>query len=178
MAAMSVLMLNGRTLFITDPYVNDCRDAEQLAEIALLAAEEIRRFGVVHKAALLSHSSFGSVRSASALKMREARGLIRQRAPHLEVDGEMHADAALSPEIRQRVCLDSSLKGEANLLVMPNMDAANIAVNLLKITADGITIGPILLGSARPVHILTPSATVRRLVNITALAVVDAASRK
>jgi malate dehydrogenase (oxaloacetate-decarboxylating)(NADP+) len=134
----------------------------------------VRRFGLTPKLALLSHSSFGSVRSASALKMREARMLIRQRAQHLEVDGEMHADAALSVEMRQRVCMDSSLKGEANLLIMPNMDAANISMNLLKMTADGIAIGPILLGAARPVHILTASATVRRLVNITALAVMDA----
>ncbi|MDD5296154.1 MAG: NADP-dependent malic enzyme [Rhodocyclaceae bacterium] len=175
MASMSVLLLHGRTLFITDPYVNENPSAEELAEIALMAADEVQRFGVTPKLALLSHSSFGSVRSASALKMREARLLIRQRAQHLEVDGEMHADAALSPEIRQRVCMDSSLKGEANLLVMPNLDAANIAVNLLKMTADGITVGPILLGAARPVHILTASATVRRLVNMTALAVVDAA---
>jgi malate dehydrogenase (oxaloacetate-decarboxylating)(NADP+) len=174
MAAMSVLLLPGRTLFITDPYVNENPSAENLAEIALMAAEEVRRFGVTPKLALLSHSSFGSVRSASALKMREARTLIRQRAQHLEVDGEMHADAALSVEMRQRVCMDSSLKGEANLLIMPNMDAANISMNLLKMTADGIAIGPILLGAAKPVHILTASATVRRLVNITALAVVDA----
>jgi malate dehydrogenase (oxaloacetate-decarboxylating)(NADP+) len=174
MAAMSVLLLPGRTLFITDPYVNENPSAENLAEIALMAAEEVRRFGLTPKLALLSHSSFGSVRSASALKMREARMLIRQRAQHLEVDGEMHADAALSVEMRQRVCMDSSLKGEANLLIMPNMDAANISMNLLKMTADGIAIGPILLGAARPVHILTASATVRRLVNITALAVMDA----
>ncbi len=174
MAAMSVMLLPGRTLFITDPYVNENPSAEELAQIAIMAADEVQRFGVTPKLALLSHSSFGSVRSASALKMREARMLIRQRAHHLEVDGEMHPDAALSSEIRARVCMDSSLKGEANLLIMPNMDAANISVNLLKMTADGITVGPILLGAAMPVHILTPSATVRRLVNITALAVVDA----
>ncbi|MDT3737781.1 MAG: NADP-dependent malic enzyme [Denitratisoma sp.] len=174
-AAMNVLMLPRHTLFICDTYVNEDPTAEQIAEMTLMAAEEVRRFGIAPKVALLSYSNFGSRKTASALKMREARRLIAERSPQLEVDGEMHGDAALSEEIRQRVFPDSALKGEANLLIMPNLDAANIAFNLLKITGgDGITVGPILLGAAKPVHILTSTATVRRLVNMTALAVVDA----
>ncbi len=174
-AAMNVLMLPRHTLFLCDTYVNEEPTADEIAEIALMAAEEVRRFGLLPKVALLSYSNFGSRKSASALKMREARRLIAERAPQLEVDGEMHGDAALSVEIRNKVFPDSVLKGEANLLVMPNLDAANIAFNLLKVTGgDGITVGPILLGAARPVHILTSTATVRRLVNMTALAVVDA----
>ncbi len=174
-AAMNVLMLPRHTLFICDTYVNEDPTAEQIAEMTLMAAEEVRRFGIVPKVALLSYSNFGSRKTASALKMREARRLIAERSPQLEVDGEMHGDAALSEEIRQKVFPDAVLKGEANLLIMPNLDAANIAFNLLKITGgDGITVGPILLGAAKPVHILTSTATVRRLVNMTALAVVDA----
>ncbi|PWB39945.1 MAG: NADP-dependent malic enzyme [Rhodocyclales bacterium] len=174
-AAMNVLMLPRHTLFICDTYVNEDPTAEQIAEMTLMAAEEVRRFGIAPKVALLSYSNFGSRKTASALKMREARRLIAERAPQLEVDGEMHGDAALSEEIRNKVFPDAVLKGEANLLIMPNLDAANIAFNLLKITGgDGITVGPILLGAAKPVHILTSTATVRRLVNMTALAVVDA----
>src|ERR1700740_3285632 len=143
--------------------------------MTLLAAEEVRRFGLAPKAALLSASNFGSVDIPSAAKMRRALQLITERAPQLEVDGEMHGDAALSEEIRLRVFPRSRLRGEADLLVMPTLDAANIAFNLLKTAAGGgVTIGPILLGAARPVHILTPSATVRRIVNMTALAVADA----
>ncbi|ANQ86369.1 malic enzyme [Azoarcus olearius] len=174
-AAMNLLMLPKRTLAITDTYVNEDPSAEEVAEIARMAAEELRRFGIEPRVALLSHSNFGSSRSASARKMREASELLRQLAPELECDGEMHGDAALSVEIRNKVHPDSSLVGEANLLVMPNLDAANISFNLMKIAnGDGVSVGPILLGAAKPVHILTPSATVRRLVNITALAVVDA----
>jgi len=174
-AAMNALMLPGRTVFITDTYVNPDPSAELLAEITLLAAEEVRRFGIVPKIALLSASSFGSVDLPSSSKMREALALIHARAPELDIEGEMHGDAALSEEIRLKVFPRSRLKGEANLLVMPTLDAANIAFNLLKTASgDGVTIGPILLGAARPVHILTPSATVRRIVNMTALAVVDA----
>ncbi len=173
-AAMNVLMLTGRTLFITDTYVNENPTAEEVAEIALMAADEVRAFGITPKLALLSHSNFGSSRSASALKMRKARDIILAKAPDLEVDGEMHGDAALSADIRDRSHPGSSLGGEANILVMPNMDAANIAFNLLKMTGEGITVGPLLLGTAKPVHILTPTATVRRLVNMTAVAVVDA----
>ncbi|MBL8487185.1 MAG: NADP-dependent malic enzyme, partial [Rhodocyclaceae bacterium] len=174
-AAMNVLLLPKHTLFLCDTYVNEDPDPELLADITLMAAEEVRRFGLSPKVALLSHSNFGSVKSASATKMRLARELVAARAPDLEIDGEMHGDAALSEEIRSRLYPDCRLKGEANLLIMPNVDAANIAFNLIKITTgEGITVGPILLGSARPVHIVTPTATVRRLVNMTALAVVDA----
>ncbi|MRR51515.1 MAG: NADP-dependent malic enzyme [Rhodocyclaceae bacterium] len=175
LATMNLLLLPKNTLFICDTYVNEDPSAELLAEIAVMAAEEVRRFGLTPKVALLSHSNFGSVRSESAAKMSRARALIAERAPDLEVDGEMHGDAALSEEIRNRLYPDCRLKGEANLLIMPNVDAANIAFNLIKVTnGDGITVGPILLGAAKPMHILTPTATVRRLVNMTALSVVDA----
>ncbi len=174
-ATMNVLMLPTYTLFLSDTYINEEPDAEQLAEITLMAANEVRRFGIAPKVALLSHSNFGSGKSASAKKVSAARRILEQRAPELEVDGEMHGDAALSQAIRDRFYPECRLKGEANLLIMPNLDAANIAFNLMKITnGEGITIGPILLGAAKPVHILTPTATVRRLVNMTALAVVDA----
>jgi malate dehydrogenase (oxaloacetate-decarboxylating)(NADP+) len=143
--------------------------------MTLLAAEAMRRFGLVPKVALLSASSFGSMRIPSARKMQEALRLINERAPELEIDGEMHGDAALSEEIRLKVFPRTRLKGEANLLIMPTLDAANISFNLLKTAAGGgVTIGPILLGAARPVHIVTPSATVRRMVNMTALVVSDA----
>jgi malate dehydrogenase (oxaloacetate-decarboxylating)(NADP+) len=178
-AAMNVLLLPGRTLFVCDTYINEDPTAEQIAEMTLMAADEVRRFGLTPKVALLSHSNFGSSRSASARKMAKARELLAVRAPELELDGEMQADAALSEEIRSKAYPDSRLKGEANLLVMPNLDAANIAFNLLKITGGaGVTIGPILLGCARSVHIVTPSATVRRLVNMAALASVGAASSR
>ncbi len=174
-AAMNVLLMAKRTLFIADTYVNEDPGVEQLAEITIMAAEEVKRFGVAPRIALLSHSSFGSDDSPAALKMNRARDLIEQRAPDLEVEGEMHGDAALSDSIRNHVHPDSRLKGEANLLIMPNLDAANISFNLLKMTGgEGVTVGPILLGAAKPVHILTPTATVRRLVNMTALCVVDA----
>jgi malate dehydrogenase (oxaloacetate-decarboxylating)(NADP+) len=175
-AAMNALILPGRTVFICDTYVTDDPDAEGIAEMTLLAAEEIRRFGVAPKVALLSASSFGSLlRSPSAAKMRRARELITERAPELEIEGEMHGDAALSEETRLRVFPRSRLRGEANLLIMPTLEAANIAFTLLKTAAGGgVTIGPILLGAARPVHILTPSASVRRVLNMTALAVADA----
>jgi malate dehydrogenase (oxaloacetate-decarboxylating)(NADP+) len=175
--AMNVLILPKRTLFICDTYVNFDPTAEQISEMTVLAAEEIRRFGVTPKVALLSHSNFGTSDRPSAVKMRQALELIARRAPELEVEGEMHGDAALSEDVRAGLFPRSRLKGEANLLIMPTLDAANIAFNLLKTaSADGITIGPVLLGCARPAHILTPSATVRRIVNMTALAVVDANS--
>ena len=175
-AAMNVLLLPGRSVFICDTYVNENPSAEEIAEMTLMAADGVRRFGLTPKVALVSHSNFGSSRSASALKMAHARELLALRAPDLEVDGEMQGDAALSEDIRSKAYPDARLKGEANLLVMPNLDAANIAFNLLKITGgEGITIGPILLGCAKAVHILTPSATVRRIVNMAALASVDAA---
>jgi len=141
----------------------------------MLAAEEIRRFGITPKVALLSHSNFGSSSHPQAKKMQYALALINAADPDLEVDGEMHGDSALSEEVRLAVLPDSRLKGAANLLIMPTVDAANISFNLLKVASgDGVTLGPILLGVARPVHILTPSATVRRIVNMTALTVVDA----
>jgi malate dehydrogenase (oxaloacetate-decarboxylating)(NADP+) len=179
LAAMNLLILPNRTLFLCDTYVNQDPSPEQIAEIAVLAAEEVQRFGLVPKVALLSHSNFGTSRAASAAKMSRAVEILGEIAPALEVEGEMHGDAALDESIRMRLFPNSRLKGEANLLIMPNLDAANIAFNLLKVTVgEGITIGPILLGAARPVHIVTPTATVRRLVNIAALASVDAASGK
>ena len=175
MYAMNLLMLPKRIVFICDTYINHDPTAEQVAEMTILAAEEIRRFGVVPKVALLSHSSFGTSNEPSAVKMRDALALLNERAPDLEVDGEMHGDAALSAEVRKITLPHSRLKGEANLLIMPTMDAANISFNLLKTAAGGgITIGPILLGAAKPVHIVTPTATVRRIINMTALTVVDA----
>lgn len=173
---MNLLMLPGRTVFIADTYVNYDPSAEQLADMALLAAEEIRAFGITPKVALLSHSTFGTEDTPTSVKMRQVLSLLSQRAPELEVEGEMHGDAALDEKIRLSAFPNSRLKGQANLLVMPTLDAANISFNLLKVAAgDNLTVGPILLGAAKPVNILTPTATVRRIVNITALTVVDAA---
>ncbi|MDY7576015.1 NADP-dependent malic enzyme [Actimicrobium sp. CCI2.3] len=178
-AAMNGLILPDRQLVLVDTHVNENPTAEQLAEITIMAAEEMRRFGLYPRAALLSHSSFGSSNSESAKKMRAALAIIQRDAPDLEVDGEMHGDAALDSKLRNKMMPDSPLKGDANLLVMPNMDSANIAYNLLKVAAgNGVAIGPILLGCARAVHILTPSATVRRIVNMTALCVVDAIAER
>ncbi len=177
-AAMNALVLQDRQVVLVDTHVNENPTAEQIAEITIMAAEEMKRFGLHPRAALLSHSNFGTSNSASALKMREALAIIRERAPKLEVDGEMHGDIALDGAALKKAMPDTLLKGDANLLVLPNIDAANIAYNLLKVTAGaGVAIGPVLLGCARPVHILTPSATVRRIVNMTALAVVDAVQR-
>ncbi len=174
-ACMNGLVLPGRQVFLVDTHVNYDPTAEQLCEITILAAEEMLRFGIQPKAALLSHSNFGSSNQPSAVKMREALELIREKAPWLEVDGEMHGDTALDPVYRKELMPRSALSGEANLLVLPNIDAANISYNLLKTAAGGgIAIGPVLLGAAKPVHILTPSATVRRIVNMTALTVADA----
>ena len=174
-AAMNAVMMTRRTVFIADTYVNADPTAEQVAEITLLAADEIRRFGIVPKAALLSHSNFGTSDHPSAAKMRQALALVNAADPDLEIDGEMHGDAALSEEVRMGAFPHSRLTGEANLLVMPTVDAANISFNLLKVSSGGgVTLGPILLGVAKPVNILTPSATVRRIVNMTALTVVDA----
>ncbi len=174
-AAMNALMLPNRTVFICDTYVTPDPTAENIAEMTILAAEGVRRFGIQPKVALLSASNFGSVELPSARKMQAALSILREAAPELEVEGEMHGDAAISAEIRMRVFPNSRLKGEANLLIMPTLDAANIAFNLLKTSAgDGVTVGPILLGAARAVHIVTPSASVRRIVNMTALTVVDA----
>jgi malate dehydrogenase (oxaloacetate-decarboxylating)(NADP+) len=174
-ACMNGLILPGRQVFLVDTHVNADPTAEQLAEITVMAAEELQRFGIQPKAALLSHSNFGSSNLPSAVKMRETLDLVRARAPWLEIDGEMHGDTALDAAYRRQLMPRSTLSGEANLLVLPNIDAANISYNLLKTAAGGgIAIGPVLLGAAKPVHILTPSATVRRLVNMTALTVVNA----
>jgi malate dehydrogenase (oxaloacetate-decarboxylating)(NADP+) len=177
--AMNLLLLPQRTVFICDTYVNFDPTAEQLAEMTVLAAEEIRRFGMTPKAALLSHSSFGTANTPTAQKMRAALRLIEKVAPDLEIEGEMHGDAALSDEVRRQAFPGSRLKGDANLLIMPTLDAANIGFNLLKTAAgDGITVGPILLGAAKAVHIVTPTASVRRLVNMTALTVVDVSAER
>ena len=174
-AAMNMLILPQRTLFICDTYVNQEPTPEQLAEMTLMAADEVRRFGLTPKVALLSHSNFGSNPTASARKMRAARELLEQLAPGLECDGEMHGDSALNTAIREREFPGSRLTGDANVLIMPNLDAANISYNLLRtVSGEGITVGPMLLGSARPAHILTPTATVRRIVNMSAFAVVQA----
>jgi malate dehydrogenase (oxaloacetate-decarboxylating)(NADP+) len=173
-ACMNGLILPGRQLVLVDTHVNYDPSAEQLAEITMMAAEELRRFGIAPKVALLSHSNFGTSDQPSALKMRATLALLRERAPALEVEGEMHGDAAIDASLRAGMVPDCMLQGNANLLVFPNIDAANIAYNLLKTAAgNNIAIGPVLLGAARPVHILTASATVRRIVNMTALTVAD-----
>ncbi len=172
---LNALMLEDRNLFIADTYVNTNPTAEQLAEMTILAAEEVRRFGITPRVALLSHSSFGSDQTdSSAQKMREVYRILSEQAPELEVEGEMHGDAALDENIRHFAFPGSRFKGSANLLIMPNLDAANISFNLLKATSgNNVTIGPILLGAAKPVHILTPTATTRRLINMTALTVAE-----
>jgi len=178
-SAMNALLLSKGPVFICDTYVNFDPGAEQIAESTVLAAEEIRRFGITPKAAMLSHSSFGGSDSVTAHKMRAALELVNRLDPQLEIEGEMQGDMALSEEIRRRALPDNKLKGAANLLIMPNIDAANISFNLLKAASgDGITIGPMLLGAAKPVHIITPSSTVRRIVNMTALIVVDAGAQR
>jgi len=174
LAAMNALVLDKHTLFITDTYVNDQPSAQELAAITRLAASMLQHFGVEPKAALVSHSSQGSSERPSARRMREARALLAEQAPELSVLGEVHGDAALSEEIREIYNIDSGFAGSANLLVMPSLDAANILFNVLKVAAGkGVTVGPILLGAAKPVHILSPSATVRRIVNMTALAAAE-----
>jgi malate dehydrogenase (oxaloacetate-decarboxylating)(NADP+) len=174
-ACMNGLILPGRQVFLVDTHVNADPSAEELCEITVMAAEEMMHFGLQPKVALLSHSNFGTSDHPSALKMRRTLALLRDQAPWLEVDGEMHGDLALDAEARHKLMPRTTLSGEANLLVLPNIDAANIAYNLLKTAAGGgIAIGPVLLGAAAPVHILTPSTTVRRIVNMTALTVADA----
>ena len=174
-AAMNALVLPNRQVFLVDTHVNLDPTAEQIAEITTLAADAVRRFGVEPKVALLSHSNFGSSEAPSALKMRQALALLRESAPELELDGEMHGDSALDEDLRKTILPESTLHGSANLLVCPNLDAANIAYNLLKTAAGrNVAIGPVLLGCAAPAHILTPSATVRRIVNMVALTVVEA----
>jgi malate dehydrogenase (oxaloacetate-decarboxylating)(NADP+) len=176
-AAMNGLLLPDRQVFLVDTHINYDPTAEQLAEITVMAAEEMRRFGIHPKAALLSHSNFGTSNQPTAIKMRETLALVKKKAPWLEVDGEMHGDVALDGHAREAQMPDTTLIGDANLLVLPNLDAANIAYNLLKTAAGGnIAIGPVLLGAAKPVHILTASTTVRRIVNMTALTVADASA--
>ncbi|WP_036170423.1 NADP-dependent malic enzyme [Massilia sp. 9096] len=178
-AAMNFVITEERQLAMVDTHVNVNPTAEELAEITVMAAEELERLGITPRVALLSHSNFGTSNSESAQKMRAALALVQQKAPGLEVDGEMHGDAALDTKLRNKIMPQSTLKGDANLVVMPNIESANIAYNLLKTAAgNGIAVGPVLLGCARPVHILTPSATVRRIVNMTALCVVDAISER
>ncbi|MRV71975.1 NADP-dependent malic enzyme [Duganella sp. FT92W] len=171
-AAMNALILPGRQLFIADTHVNANPDAAELAEITMLAAAQVRSFGIVPKVALLSHSNFGSSDAPSARKMRQVLDILRHHAPDLEIDGEMHGDVALDAALRRKILPDSNLEGEANLLIMPDIDSANIAYNLLKVAAgNNVAIGPLLLGADKPVHVLTPSATVRRIVNVTAVLV-------
>jgi malate dehydrogenase (oxaloacetate-decarboxylating)(NADP+) len=174
-AALNALMLEERTLFIADTFVNEDPNAQQLADIALMAAQEVRRFGLPPKVAFLSHSNYGSSKRASAVKMRRAYEIFARLAPDIQCDGELHGDAALSQEMRNAALMGSQLTGEANLLICPNLDSANILFNVLKVIGGhGVTVGPILLGAAAPVHVLTPSATVRRVVNMTALAAANA----
>ncbi|EOW6518114.1 NADP-dependent oxaloacetate-decarboxylating malate dehydrogenase [Cronobacter dublinensis] len=173
--AMNALLLPSGNTFIADTYVNDDPTPEQLAEITVMAAETVRRFGIEPKVALLSHSNFGSSDSPAASKMRETLALVRERAPELMIDGEMHGDAALVESIRNDRMPDSPLKGSANILIMPNVEAARISYNLLRVSSsEGVTVGPVLMGVAKPVHVLTPIASVRRIVNMVALAVVEA----
>jgi len=177
LAALNALMLENHTLFIADTYINEEPDAELLAGIAKMAAEEVQRFGLPPKVAFLSHSNYGSSKRKSAVKMRQAHERFLEIAPGIESDGELHGDAALSESVRASSLKDHTLQGSANVLICPNLDAANILFNVLKTTsAQGVTIGPILLGAAASAHVLTSSSTVRRVVNMTALAVADANS--
>jgi malate dehydrogenase (oxaloacetate-decarboxylating)(NADP+) len=178
LSALSMLISQRGVTFFTDTYVTVDPDAEEIAEMTVLAAREIARFGIEPKAALLSHSNFGSRDSDSALKMRKATAILHRIAPDLCVDGEMHADSALDARLRDRVYPDSVLNGEANLLVFPNLDSANITLNAVKSMTDALHVGPILVGTAKPAHILTPSVTSRGVVNMTALSVVEAAQRE
>ncbi|MGF6699685.1 malate dehydrogenase (oxaloacetate-decarboxylating)(NADP+) [Paraburkholderia sp. MM5496-R1] len=178
-AAMNALVLPNRQIFLVDTHVNVDPTPAELAEITIMAAEEVRRFGIEPKVALVSHSNFGSSNAPTAQKMRDTLEILRERVPELQVDGEMHGDVALDANLRREVLPDSTLEGDANLLVLPNIDAANISYNLLKTAAgNNIAIGPILLGAAKPVHVLTPSATVRRIVNMTALLVADVSATR
>ena len=176
--ALTALILQQGVLFFCDTHVNMDPCAEEIAEMTLMAAATVRHFGLVPKVALLSHSNFGASNSPSAKKMRQALGLIHSHDPDLEVDGEMHADAALVEQIRHQALPDSTLHGVANLLIFPNLDAANIAFNLLKAAADGLPLGPLLLGMAKPVHVVVPSVTARGIVNISAVAALEAQTRR
>ncbi len=178
-AALNALMTDRGTLFIADTYVNENPSAEELADIAWASVQEVRRFGLPPKVAFLSHSSYGSSKRASARKMRQARDLFVERHPEIECDGELHGDAALDPAIRSAYLEDATLSGSANVLICPNIDAANILYNVLKTTvSNGVTVGPILMGVAGSAYILTPASTVRRVFNMTALAVASSAARR
>ncbi len=177
-SALSLLILPSGTLFLADTYVSEDPTAEELVEMTLLAAEQVRHFGTEPKVALLSHSAFGSADSENARKMRKAVALLQAEAPDLEVEGEMHGDAAMSEELRARTFPNSRLRGQANLLIFPNLDAANIAFNLLKSTGAGLSVGPILIGGAFSAHIVTPSVTARGVVNMTAIAAAEATARR
>jgi len=173
-ATLNALMLEHQSIFVADTYVNEDPTAEQLCSIARMAADEVRRFGIPAKVAFLSHSNYGSSQRASARKMRRATELFKAAYPDIECDGELQGDAALSEAMRHNALPDNSLTDKANILICPNLDAANILFNVLKMTGgNGVTVGPILLGAANTVHVLTPSSTVRRVVNMTALAVAD-----
>jgi malate dehydrogenase (oxaloacetate-decarboxylating)(NADP+) len=176
-SAMTAVINPGGTLFLTDTHLNVDPSAEQIAETTLLAAEQVRRFGIAPKVALVSHSNFGASGSPSARKMRQALALLRTRAPGLEVDGEMRADAAINPALRSLAVSESPLDGTANLLVMPTLDAANISLTLLSSVTGGLTVGPVLLGLSKPVHVLVPSTTTRGIINMTALAVAEGTGR-
>jgi len=173
-AALHLLLAQKNTIFIADTHVTEIPSAEQIAEIAIISAEEVRRFGIEPRVALISHSSFGSADSESAKRMRDALAIIQEQAPDLQVEGEMRADAALDPRIREQIMPNSSFSGGANLLVMPSLDAANTAFHLARVLTEGISVGPILVGTSQPAHIVSSTTTVRGLVNMTALAVVDA----
>ena len=176
-AALSILLLRRGTFFLCDTYINPEPSAEEIAEIAMMAAREVRRFGLKPKVALLSHSNFGSADTPSARRMREALQILHRRVPDLEAEGEMHGDAALDEAIRSEIFPNSRLKGSANLLVMPNLDAANISYELLKVLGDGQPVGPLLIGTAKPAHIVTPSVTARGILNVAAIAAVEAAEQ-
>jgi malate dehydrogenase (oxaloacetate-decarboxylating)(NADP+) len=176
-SALTALILQSGNLFFCDTHVNPDPSAEEIAEMTHLAASMVSKFGIAPKVALLSHSNFGASNLPSARKMRSALAMIRAQDPDLEVDGEMHADAALFEPIRDRSVCDSSLTGSANLLIMPNIDSANISFNLLKAAGEAVTVGPLLLGLAKPLHIAVPSVTARGLVNMSAVAAMEAASR-
>jgi malate dehydrogenase (oxaloacetate-decarboxylating)(NADP+) len=173
--ALTALILQAGPLFFCDTHVNLDPCAEEIAEMTLMAAEAVRHFGITPKVALLSHSNFGGSNSPSARKMRQALSLIHAQDPELEVDGEMHGDAALVEQIRHQALPDSTLHGTANLLIFPNIDAANIAFNLVKATGEGVTVGPMLLGLAKPMHIVVPSVTARGIINLSAVAAMEAA---
>ena len=174
MAALSLVITPKGAYFLADTHVQPDPNAEEIADMTIACASHVRRFGLEPKIALLSHADFGAANTRSARKMRDALALIQERAPELEVDGEMQADAALSEMIREKVNPESRLKGEANVLIMPNLDAANIAFQFSKILADALPVGPILIGPAKPAHVLIPSVTARGIVNLTAIAVVEA----